>query len=99
MNLWVTLLTLVLLAVVIAVISAPLLGARGDRDTGSEALAELRTARAAKYRELRDLELDYRTGKLSQEDYEATDGALRTEAVEILNRLEGLGETAPAAED
>jgi hypothetical protein len=48
---------------------------------------QLETAREAKYREIRDTELDYRTGKLSQEDFAATDGALRAEAVEILDRL------------
>jgi hypothetical protein len=51
---------------------------------------ELETAREAKYREIRDTELDYRTGKLSQEDFAATDGALRAEAVEILDRLAAL---------
>jgi cytochrome c-type biogenesis protein CcmF len=52
--------------------------------------AELEAAREAKYRELRDLELDYQTGKLSQEDYAASDGALRVEALAILDRLEEL---------
>jgi hypothetical protein len=56
---------------------------------------ELETAREAKYREIRDTELDYRTGKLSQEDFAATDGALRAEAVEILNRLAALDERKP----
>ena len=51
---------------------------------------ELEAAREAKYREIRDAELDYRTGKLSHEDYAATDGALRAEAVEILDRLTAL---------
>lgn len=51
---------------------------------------ELETAREAKYREIRDTELDYRTGKLSREDFAATDGALRAEAVEILDRLAAL---------
>ena len=51
---------------------------------------QLETAREAKYREIRDTELDYRTGKLSQEDFAATDGALRAEAVEILDRLAAL---------
>lgn len=51
---------------------------------------ELEAAREAKYREIRDTELDYRTGKLSREDFAATDGALRAEAVEILNRLTAL---------
>jgi hypothetical protein len=52
---------------------------------------ELEAAREAKYREIRDVELDYRTGKLSREDYEAIDGELRAEAIEILNRLERSG--------
>ncbi len=52
----------------------------------------LEAGREAKYREIRDTELDYRTGKLSQEDFAATDGALRAEAVEILDRLTALDE-------
>jgi cytochrome c-type biogenesis protein CcmF len=53
----------------------------------SEAEAELEAAREAKYREIRDAELDFGTGKLSQADYEAIDGALRVEALAILDRL------------
>jgi hypothetical protein len=56
--------------------------------SGSALRSDLEAAREAKYREIRDAELDYRTGKLSREDYEAIDGALRAEAIEILNRLE-----------
>jgi hypothetical protein len=56
----------------------------------AERRAELEAAREAKYREIRDTELDYRTGKLSQDDFAATDGALRAEAVEILDWLEAL---------
>ena len=48
----------------------------------------LEAAREAKYREIRDLELDFRTGKLSSEDYEATNAQLRSEAIQILDRLE-----------
>ncbi len=51
---------------------------------------DLESAREAKYREIRDAELDYRTGKLSREDYRAIDAELRAEAIEILNRLERL---------
>ncbi|HEV3035379.1 MAG TPA: hypothetical protein VGX72_11390 [Solirubrobacteraceae bacterium] len=49
---------------------------------------ELDAAREAKYREIRDAELDFRTGKLSREDYQAIDADLRAEAIEILNRIE-----------
>jgi hypothetical protein len=83
-----------------AVVSRPLLAARSLEGSSPEARkgkpnepntperAELEVAREAKYREIRDAELDYRTGKLSREDYEAVNGALRAEAVAILDRLE-----------
>ena len=58
----------------------------------AERRAELEAAREAKYREIRDTELDFRTGKLSQADFAATDGALRAEAVEILDWLDALDE-------
>ncbi|HEV2944803.1 MAG TPA: hypothetical protein VGX26_06810 [Solirubrobacteraceae bacterium] len=97
MDLLIAILTLVLLLVVILVISAPLRVARRaggiviSGEQAAEDRAELEAAREAKYREIRDAELDYRTGKLSDEDFAATDGALRAEAVEILDRL-GAGE-------
>ncbi|HEX4484169.1 MAG TPA: hypothetical protein VH081_10315 [Solirubrobacteraceae bacterium] len=91
MHVVVALAIFLLLFVVLFVISAPLraggFGRRAGRSESPEQ-AELEAAREAKYREIRDAELDFRTGKLSNEDYAATDGALRAEAVEILDRLE-----------
>jgi cytochrome c-type biogenesis protein CcmF len=58
--------------------------------------ASLELAREVKYRELRDLELDLATGKLSREDYEATNVTLRREALEILNQLESEPEPSTA---
>jgi cytochrome c-type biogenesis protein CcmF len=55
---------------------------------GTMADAALLAAREAKYREIRDAELDYRMGKLSREDYQAVDRALRAEALAILDRLQ-----------
>ena len=52
--------------------------------------AELESARESKYREVRDAELDYRTGKLSDADYKAVDAQLRAEALAILDQLEAL---------
>jgi type II secretory pathway pseudopilin PulG len=87
---------IVLAALVCAVvlIAAPF---RGDRAISEAAIrsaerAELQAAKEAKYREIRDAELDYRTGKLSEEDWRSVDGALRTEAVELLRRLDAMGE-------
>jgi hypothetical protein len=106
MSALVAVLTLVLLAAVIVVVSRPLFTARDPRDSGepddspAPAHTELEVAREAKYREIRDAELDYRTGKLSSEDYEAVNGALRAEAVEILDRLEALdGEREESGSD
>jgi hypothetical protein len=50
----------------------------------------LEAARDAKYREIRELELDLRTGKLSDEDFRALDRQLRAEAVVILRELDAL---------
>jgi hypothetical protein len=87
-NLLIAVLTLALVAVVVLVLSAPLRAARRGDDLPSPERSELLAAREAKYREIRDAEMDYRTGKLSRTDYDAIDRELRAEAVEILNRLE-----------
>ncbi len=88
MSIAVVVLTLVLLAVVIAVVSRPLLAARKLTEPEAPRQEDLKAAREAKYREIRDAELDYRTGKLSREDFEVVNGTLRAEAVEILDQLE-----------
>ena len=83
-------LVLVVLAGVVFLITGPLRAARRPDETRSAAaeVAELEAARDAKYREIRDAELDVRTGKLSDEDYAALDGSLRAEAVDILHQLD-----------
>jgi hypothetical protein len=52
--------------------------------------AELEARKEAKYREIRDAELDREQGKLSQEDWARLDAQLRREAIEILKELDGL---------
>jgi hypothetical protein len=92
-------LVLVVLAAAIYAITGPLRAARRHDDPGVAAdVAELEAARDAKYREIRDAELDVRTGKLSDEDYAALDGSLRAEAVEILHQLDEAhsGEQVPS---
>jgi hypothetical protein len=78
------------LAVVVWVVSAPL--RRGERPELSDAVRRdaLEAAKDAKYREIRDAELDWRTGKLSDEDYREQDRRLRAEAIEILRDLDEL---------
>jgi hypothetical protein len=86
---------LVVLAVVVLVVTAPLRAGRGRAVEAVESAerAELEAAKDAKYREIRDAELDFRTGKLSEADWRAQDRGLRAEAVELLRRLDMLGET------
>jgi hypothetical protein len=94
------LLVLAVVLVVVAVVMSPLrrewTGRPGTEpasaDGGDEhelsELAELEAARDAKYREIRDADLDRRTGKLSEEDFDAIDGTLRSEAIEILRAID-----------
>lgn len=78
----------VVLAVVVLLVTGPLRARRSQEASESAALAELEAARDAKYREIRDAELDYRTGKLSEADWRALDRGLRAEAVDILRKLD-----------
>ncbi|MET0305285.1 MAG: heme lyase CcmF/NrfE family subunit [Solirubrobacterales bacterium] len=57
---------------------------------------ELEALKEAKYREIRDAELDHAAGKLSDEDFALLDAELRKEAVEILDRANGNGAGRPA---
>jgi type II secretory pathway component PulM len=82
------LLVLVVLAIALYVISGPLLSARRASAIASDDVRALEAARDSKLQEIRDAEMDLRTGKLSDEDYEAIDRALRGEAVQILGRLD-----------
>jgi hypothetical protein len=78
---------LAVLAAVVWLVSAPLRRGPSEQAPGAE-VGQLEAAREAKYREIRDAELDFATGKLSERDYREIDGALRAEAIEILRRLD-----------
>jgi hypothetical protein len=83
-----------LLAAVVYVLSAPLRnGVSGVEDRDEARRADLDAAKETKYREIRDVEMDYRTGKLSEADWKALDRQLRSEAMGILHELD---ELAPA---
>ena len=81
---------IVLIGVVALVVVLPL--ARPDRRERTEdhRRAALEAAKEAKYREIRDAELDYRMGKLAEDDWRAADRELRAQAMEILHELDAL---------
>jgi cytochrome c-type biogenesis protein CcmF len=66
------------------------------RRRGVPVRTEADALKEAKYREIRDAELDHAAGKLSDEDFAVLDAELRREAVEILDRVEGRGNGASA---
>ena len=86
------LIVIALLGVVVWLVTGPLrAGATPTDDADAGRREDLEAAKEAKYREIRDAELDYRTGKLSQDDWRALDRELRAEAMDLLRRLDELG--------
>jgi hypothetical protein len=86
------LIVIVMLAVVVWLVTGPLrAGASATDDVDVARREDLEAAKEAKYREIRDAELDLRTGKLSEADWRVIDRDLRAEAMELLRRLDELG--------
>jgi hypothetical protein len=81
---------LAVLIAVVALVSSPLRARRRGEEGGeaSDIVAELEARKEAKYREIRDAEMDLRTGKLSQDDHRILDRQLRAEAIEVLRALD-----------
>ena len=82
-------------ALVAFVVIRPLV--RGERDDVVDGVrkTELKAAKEAKYREIRDAELDREMGKLSVEDHRTVDRELRAEAIDILRALDALEGRSP----
>jgi hypothetical protein len=81
---------IVLAGIVAMVVIAPLRRAAVREEAEDDSRAALEAAKEAKYREIRDVELDYRMGKLSEEDWRAGDRELRAQAIEILRQLDAV---------
>ena len=88
------LLAIVLLALVAAFISVPLRRKADEQpdDPREAQRAELEARKEAKYRQIRDAEADRASGKLSEEDFGRINRELRGEAIEILKRIDRLGQ-------
>jgi hypothetical protein len=85
-----------LAALVAVVVMRPLRGGDRAERPDQTRIEELRAAKEAKYREIRDAELDHRMGKVSREDWRAVDRGLRSEAIEILRELDRLEGRTPS---
>jgi flagellar biosynthesis/type III secretory pathway M-ring protein FliF/YscJ len=89
------LLALLLILVIAWFVTAPLRHAQGESAADDDAapledpaIAELEARKEAKYREIRDAELDREQGKLSEADWRRQDAELRRDAIEILKELD-----------
>jgi flagellar biosynthesis/type III secretory pathway M-ring protein FliF/YscJ len=86
-------LALLIVAIVVWFVSVPLRRTKEEEAAATRRIedprvAELEARKEAKYREIRDTELDREQGKLSQKDWSKQDAELRRDAVEILKELD-----------
>jgi hypothetical protein len=79
---------LLMASAVSAFVSYPFWGQGRGTVAEDPAVAALEAARDAKYREIRDAEVDLATGKLSEEDYDRINTELRGDAMRLLDELD-----------
>ncbi|TMM01828.1 MAG: hypothetical protein E6G10_11785 [Actinobacteria bacterium] len=79
-----------LLCLVTLAVTAPLSRPAAAAAEADDRRAELEAAKDAKYREIRDARLDFRLGKVSAADHEATERELQSQALAILDELDDL---------
>jgi len=86
------LLVIVVLTLAVVFVAAPLRRGAAEEEVAADQSrrADLEAAKEAKYREIRDAELDYRTGKLSEADWRALDRELRRQAIDLLRQIDQL---------
>lgn len=77
-----------LIALVVLFVAVPFY--RKAVSTEEPELAEVRAKKEARYRELRDLELDHKAGKLNKSEYDEQRAPLREDAAGLLRREEEL---------
>ena len=72
-------------------------GAPSEPGLEDPVLAELEARKQAKYREIRDTELDHAQEKLSDEEFARQDAELRREAIAILKEIDAAEAERPAS--
>ena len=82
----------VILVVLAVFVTAPLRRAAGVSHSEVEdpRIADLEARKQAKYREIRDAELDREAGKITEQEWRRQDTELRRDAIGILKRLDEL---------
>lgn len=91
---------IVIVLVVAAWVTMPLRRDASASERGLEdpVLAELEARKQAKYREIRDSELDHAQGKIGDAEFARQDAELRREAIEILKLIDAAEAERSASE-
>lgn len=92
------LLSLIVVALVVTFLAWPLIKGVDERVVDAER-RELEDAKQAKYREIKDAELDHKSGRMTEEQWRQTDAELRREAMLILKKIDTLGTGSAAKID
>lgn len=96
----ITIVEVLLALAVMAAIGYPLFVkpslAEGDVDEGDER-HKLLSAKEAAFVALKDLDFDYKTGKIDEADYTALKARYEAEAVRVMKRLDNAAKEQPAA--
>ena len=87
---------IVLLCLVALVVLRPLVERQEPVEADEGVRERLEAAKEAKYREIRDAQLDRQMGKLSSEDHREIERGLRAEAIELLRQLDELEGRTPS---
>lgn len=85
------LLSLVVVAAVVSFLAWPVLKGVDERVVDADR-RELEDAKQAKYREIKDAELDHKSGRMTEDQWRETDKELRREAMLILAKIDTLGQ-------
>ncbi len=83
-----------MVTIVVSFLAWPILKGVDERVVDAER-AELEDAKQAKYREIKDAELDRKSGRMTEEQWLTTDRELRREAMQILAKIDTIGAENP----
>lgn len=84
------LLSVAMISGVVVFLGWPILNGVDERVVDADR-SELEDAKQSKYREIKDAELEFKAGRMTEEQWHETDKELRREAMQILAKIDTLG--------
>jgi len=96
----ITFIELILLTVVLFIVAHPLFAARSAANVGAviteSGYTDLLYRKESLYTAIKDLDFDYKTGKIDDDDYKVMKAGLESDALELLGRIDNYEKQAPA---